>query len=820
MRISYTSHLVRHLRSNLLFSFIFLKLLQCLYFSYNSIPVFDSDGSNFDVKASQLVLGVMDKRVVLVKKQPGDRSQLWRMNNEKQLEHEGSSPPAEPGKPGQQRLVLDLERPPQPLGYVNLIVSPANPQRRFTQTWNFTEDGRLMCEHSNMCVQARGGFYGLRPGVEAVLGMIVSDSKVFNKFGVPFEQAIERQKLRPGSGCLSVRFKMDGPIKTIEVKDVKSMSNATLDFDPSWKHVSQNIPNSNTLQGTETLTSKSVSELHVSLSLERGLGLSLISSHPSEELAYISLENISMEAIATANESSLNLSIGDLQIDNQLFETTCPVMLYTTKNGLDSPQRLSALQLDIKMLPSPNKNAVIFALFRINLKPMCVYLEERLLLRLADFFELVKSSPNPINFQDESDYEAQRVVTNVLAANATRYYFGDLQLMPTQIRLSVLTASKLSSKLSDTKKSLGLTLIKFEDAVIGFEKFVDRHHFETLEAYLNAVKSHYKQELKWQAATILGSVDFLGNPLGFANDLSEGFSGLIFEGSVKSLVKNVTHGISNSTAKLTETLSDGLGKVVLDDQFSETRQRIFEDASSSGNGSRDHMVAGLKGFGYGILGGMTSIVKHTYHGAQNDGFQGFISGLGKGIVGTVTKPVIGVLDLASETANAVKESSKSSNRILPNRKRDPRCITGAPGGLLPAYSSLQAKGQQHLFMLNRRNFNEQFMAYEPCLCDKKDSKLRLLVSSENVWIFSKTEENTTVVCSYHLSEVVSCHPVSVSASPDNPKSKKLYYYIEFCLATPSNSLTPNAQVKRPRVKCQNEEMAQLASRHVRHDFFF
>lgn len=386
--------------------------------------------------------------------------------------------------------------------------------------------------------------------------------------------------------------------------------------------------------------------------------------------------------------------------------------------------------------------------------------------------------------------------------------------MPTQVRLSVLTASKLPTKLGEIKKSLGLTLIKFEDAVISFEKFVDRHHFETLEAYFNAIKSHYKQELKWQAATILGSVDFLGNPLGFASDIQEGFSGLIFEGSVKSLVKNVTHGISNSTAKLTETLSDGLGKVVLDEQFSETRQRMLEDASSSGNASRDHMVAGLKGFGYGILGGMTSIVKHTYHGAQNDGIQGFISGLGKGIVGTVTKPVIGVLDLASETANAVKETSKSSNRILPNRKRFPRCVTGASGGLLPPYSSLHAKGQQHLFMINRRNFNEQFMAYEPCLCDKKDSQLRLLVSSENVWIFSKTEEETTVVCSYHLSEVVSCHPVSVPVNPENPKSRKLHYYIEFCLTTPSKSITPNAQIKRPRVKCQSEEMAQIASRHV------
>lgn len=61
------------------------------------------------------------------------------------------------------------------------------------------------------------------------------------------------------------------------------------------------------------------------------------------------------------------------------------------------------------------------------------------------------------------------------------------------------------------------------------------------------------QELKWQAAIILGSTDFLGNPLGFVNDLSEGMSGLI-ELRVGDFLKNVTHGVSNSAAKVSGKL--------------------------------------------------------------------------------------------------------------------------------------------------------------------------------------------------------------------------------------------------------------------------
>jgi vacuolar protein sorting-associated protein 13D len=65
-----------------------------------------------------------------------------------------------------------------------------------------------------------------------------------------------------------------------------------------------------------------------------------------------------------------------------------------------------------------------------------------------------------------------------------------------------------------------------------------------------------------------------------------------------------------------------------------------------------------------------------------------------------------------------------------------------------------------------------------------------------------------------FSELLSCHPVSVY--PENTKSKKLHHYIELCLTLPSKSLTPSApeMVKRPRVRCQSEEIAQKASRHV------
>ena len=119
-----------------------------------------------------------------------------------------------------------------------------------------------------------------------------------------------------------------------------------------------------------------------------------------------------------------------------------------------------------------------------------------------------------------------------------------------------------------------------------------------------------QDELKSQAARILGSTDFLGNPLGFVNDVSEGVSGFINEGNVGALVQNVTFGLSNSAAKVTGSLSDGLGRITMDERHEEVRQRLLKHTGQSS----DHLVAGLKGFGFGILGGMTSVFTQTYEG--------------------------------------------------------------------------------------------------------------------------------------------------------------------------------------------------------------
>ncbi|EDV41143.2 uncharacterized protein Dana_GF23570 [Drosophila ananassae] len=771
----------------------FKKTLTYTNFIYIAFHgTFERSGDE-EVHHRNLVLGVHGKKVVIVEKNSGDRSQLWLMNSSGQLEHEGSTPPIQSNDGNAVRLVLDLERPPNPTEFTTLVVRTPNKQRVTTQTWRF-ENGRLMC-HANMCVQSRYGEIGLKPYCDAVVGRIENNST--KKYSIPLAQHIVAQKLRPGSGQLEISTRMDGPILTIEICDIKIKKNSVfLTPDSMWMHASLN-----NRQITDTGKIASTHEYLINVELVKGIGISIIARKPCEEIMFISLDCIHCDMVQSALENSLDLNVSYIQIDNQLLDAVSPIAMYTQNSNEDEKNK-NAVVLKLKMLPCPNKNAIIFKYLSLDVKPSTANLDEKLILKLASFLGYGKINPQNLSVQYEfENYEERSILQDM-----KRYYFENLNIGATQVRLSAFTSSKLPVELHETKKALGLTLIKFEDALIELDRYSDKSHFETLDVYLKGMKTHYIQQIKWHAAAILGSVDFLGNPLGFANDLSEGVSGLIFEGSVKSLVKNVTHGISNSTAKLTETLSDSLGKVVLDDHDNETRQRILELQSNTSGG---HLAAGLKGLGFGLLGGVTSIVRHTYDGAASDGVPGFLSGLGKGLVGTVTKPIIGVLDLASETASAVRETSRDTHRNTPERKRLPRCVTGAPGGLLPLYSNRQSKGQQYLYLINHKNYAEKIISYETNLWSDKEARLRLLVSTEYVRIFSIVDGNPTVMFETHLSEILSCHPLVTNAGTASSSSSSRAspsYYIEISTNLP--------KVTRPRIRCRSEECAEAASRCI------
>ncbi|XP_053173014.1 intermembrane lipid transfer protein VPS13D isoform X2 [Scomber japonicus] len=652
-----------------------------------------SVGKKHLVRCAELVLDVDTKtqRVILKKKEPGKRSQLWRMTGTGMLCHEGSSPPQ--SKPAQPRpldssLVLDIAglAAVSDNSFEPLMLRRPDSRRSTTQTWYFSS-GMLTCGLPRLVVQVKGGVTGLYDGAEVVLG---PDSGL-NEPGP--EQQFINQKMRPGSGVLSVQVLPDGPTRVLQISDFNQRrmirSSPSTEQDRTKEDVKKKEPEQ---------------ELEVLVNLEEGVGVSLVNKVP-EELVFTTLSGIDVHFTRTATNEVLELSIQSIQVDNQLLGTTQPVMLCVTPSSTESGVNDSgpALQVNSVKVPSNLMLTDLFKHLMVTARRFTVIIEEKLLLKLLSFFGYGQTEE--LEKLDENLHERPNEDLGPLK----RYYFENLKISLPQVKLSVFTSHKLPMDLKALKGTLGFPLVRFEDAVINMYPFTRVHPYETQEIIINDILKHFREELMSQAAQILGSVDFLGNPMGLLNDVTEGVSELIKYGNVGGLIRNVTHGVSNSAAKFAGTLSDGLGKT-MDNRHQSEREYIRYHGATSG----EHLVAGIHGLAHGIIGGMTSIITSTVEGVKTEGgVSGFFSGLGKGLVGTVTKPVAGALDFASETAQTVRDmASLSNHRLSVQRVRKPRCCKG-PQGLLPRYSSTQADGQEQLFRLTDNIHSEFFIAVEP-----------------------------------------------------------------------------------------------------------
>lgn len=72
----------------------------------------------------------------------------------------------------------------------------------------------------------------------------------------------------------------------------------------------------------------------------------------------------------------------------------------------------------------------------------------------------------------------------------------------------------------------------------------------------------------------------------------------------------------------------------------------------------DGLVSGGKSIVNGLFAGFTGLVKEPFRGAEKEGLGGFFKGGLKGITGLVVKPVSGVVDATSKTAEGIKNTTK------------------------------------------------------------------------------------------------------------------------------------------------------------------
>lgn len=223
------------------------------------------------------------------------------------------------------------------------------------------------------------------------------------------------------------------------------------------------------------------------------------------------------------------------------------------------------------------------------------------------------------------------------------------------------------------------------------------------------VVEHYKSQALGQIHLVLGSADFLGNPVGLVSSLGSGVTDLFYEpyqGFVSdrpqdigigfarggiSLVKKTVSGLTGTFSKFTGSLAKGLSAATLDKSYQQKRRT--ERARNKPRHALSGVTAGVQSLYSGFKSGITGVVDKPLEGAKEGGIGGFFRGIGVGILGAVTKPVVGIMDMTTSLSEGIKGSADDNQHTV-TQVRFPRVIPA--DSKIRSYDMREAFGQSIL----------------------------------------------------------------------------------------------------------------------------
>ncbi|PIN00426.1 hypothetical protein CDL12_27074 [Handroanthus impetiginosus] len=399
------------------------------------------------------------------------------------------------------------------------------------------------------------------------------------------------------------------------------------------------------------------SEFHLILEVAE-LGLSIV-DHTPEEILYLSLRNflLSYSTGLGAGISRLKIRMGGIQVDNQLPLTPMPVLFRPQRIGEETDYMLkltitqqSSGSLDLCIYPYIGFQGPENTAFLINIHEPIIW---RLhgLIQQANISRIFDSKTTSVSVDPI-------IQIGVLIISEVRFKVT-MAMSPTQRPVGVLGFwASLMTALGNTENMPVRINQRFQENVCM------RH-----SVLVGNAMSNIKKDILSQPLQLLSGVDILGNASSALGHMSKGVAALS-----------------------------------MDKKFIQSRQRQdnkgvedFGDVIREGGGA----------LAKGLFRGVTGILTKPLEGAKASGVEGFVQGVGKGLIGAAAQPVSGVLDLLSKTtegANAMRmkiaSAIASEDQLL--RRRLPRVISG--DNLLRPYDDYKAQGQVILQLAESGSF--------------------------------------------------------------------------------------------------------------------
>ena len=364
------------------------------------------------------------------------------------------------------------------------------------------------------------------------------------------------------------------------------------------------------------------------------------------------------------------ISVQSCQVDNLLEERRFdfPVVLYRQRQPA-TPSRHSKDPIPLVVvsvcLESRNGGLCLKSI-QVTSQPLVVLLEDTLLYLLLETSQsLYRAALTSLSFPKLSSARGSECVSE------SSVFLLPCDIVSWPIVVEELDISSLSIFLS-LRASLRLFLSS-DHTPLNFENLQMRSVFTQSDVFQDALLNHYASGILSKAGWLIGSLELLGSPASLLMNVGAAFRDLIllpYEGLTRgprsfviglghgaaSCVRHLSSGALSSVTGLASSISRNLERLSLDQEQEVLRTQPPQYLSTG-------VMQGLAALGLGVLGAVAGLVDEPLQSIGNinvssptESAKDVAASVGRGLVGAVTKPVVGAMELVSQAGQGLRNS--------------------------------------------------------------------------------------------------------------------------------------------------------------------
>ncbi|XP_047349792.1 vacuolar protein sorting-associated protein 13B isoform X2 [Vespa velutina] len=413
------------------------------------------------------------------------------------------------------------------------------------------------------------------------------------------------------------------------------------------------------------------------------------------EVASLSMTDLIVTLHAKPTFVNLCICIGDLQLDNQVFDQggfDFPVVLISQSPLITRGTTFYPSNCLISNMEQIKENSLITADYvceingdiivskdlHLKFAPISAYIEDTYISHLLDY----ANSMVPPRFSAPTS-TLKKIQPALISTTlyVSDYIMIDAKILSAPLRLQNFRIDPVSILLS-VHTSVRL-YVALDHSPLYFSTFERKNILTTPYRLGNALTMHYLSGAIFGAGWVVGSLEILGSPGGLAQALGSGlrdFVSLPFQGLLQgpwgfivgithgsaSLMKHITAGTVNSVTKLASSVARNLDRLTLDEEH---LQRQEEARRMRPQGMAQGLYQGLTGFGMSILAAVAGLAHHplqqVWSGEATT--KSLVTGVGLGLVGVVTKPLSGAAELVALTGQGLLQGAGWNPLPLPRQ---------------------------------------------------------------------------------------------------------------------------------------------------------